>query len=70
MFLKQAANDKLVEVLSVADLFNPNHADLVGRYHAGEELQEPEKFAKADLIFPSGEKLPQCWTDAHYRDAR
>ena len=27
-----------------------------------------EKFAKADLQFPSGEPLPRCWLDAHYRD--
>ena len=69
MYLKHEANGKLVEVLSLTDLFNPNHAALVGRFHAGEELQDPEKFAKADLIFPSGEKLPRCWIDVHYRDA-
>ena len=69
MFLKHAENGKLVEILSLLDLFNPNHADLVGRYHAGEELQDPEKFAKAALVFPSGEKLPQCWMDAGYKDA-
>ena len=69
MFLKQAASGKLVEVLSLLDLFNPNHETLVGRYHAGEELQDAEKFLKADLIFPSGEKLPQCWLNVHYRDA-
>ena len=68
MFLKHEANGKLTEVLSLTDLFNPNHGALVGRYHAGEELQDPEKFAKAELIFPSGEKLPQCWLDVHYRD--
>ena len=69
MFLKHEASSKLVEVLSLTDLFNPNHGKLVGRFHAGEELQDPEKFAKADLIFPSGEKLPRCWIDVHYRDA-
>jgi hypothetical protein len=69
MFLKQKANGKLVEVLGVGDLFNPLHASIVGRYNVGEELQEAEQFAKADLIFPSGEALPRCWTDVHYRDA-
>ena len=69
MFLKHAKNGKLVEVLSLMDLFNPNHDQLVGRYHAGEELQEPETYSKSDLVFPSGEKLPQCWVDIHYRDA-
>ena len=68
MFLKESATGKLVEVLSLNDLFNPIHQGLVGRYNAGEELQDPEKFAKSDLVFLSGEPLPRCWTDVHYRD--
>ena len=68
MFLKHKADGKLVEVLSLNDLFNPNHGELVGRYNAGEELQDPEKFPKTDLEFLSGEPLPRCWTDLHYRD--
>jgi len=68
MFLKHKADGKLVEVLSLNDLFNPNHGELVGRYNAGEELQDPEKFPKTDLEFLSGEALPRCWTDLHYRD--
>jgi hypothetical protein len=39
----------------------------MGRFHAGEELQEPERFAKADLSFPSGEPLPRCWLDPGYQ---
>jgi hypothetical protein len=53
---------------ALRDLFNPMHASLVGRYHASEELQDPEQFAKAHLIFTSDETLPKCWTDVHYRD--
>ena len=68
MFLKHRSTGKLVEVLSIRDLFNPMHPNLVGRYHAGEELQDPETFAKADLAFCSDEPLPRCWTDVHYRD--
>ncbi len=68
MFLKHRESGKLVEVLSLRDLFNPIHVILVGRYHAGEELQEPETFVKSDLIFLSNESLPQCWVDVHYRD--
>lgn len=69
MFVKQKATGKLVEVLSMRDLFNPMHSFLVGRFHAGEEAQDPEKFEKEDLVFPSGEDLPRCWIDVHYRDA-
>ena len=36
----------MVEVLSLNDLFNPVHPELVGRYNVGEELQDPEKFRK------------------------
>jgi hypothetical protein len=68
MFLKHSSTGKLVEVLSIRDLFNPMHPSLVGRYHAGEELQDPETFAKSELTFCSGEVLPRCWTDVHYRD--
>lgn len=68
MFLKERSSTHLVEVLSLEDLFNPTHADVAGRYHYGEEAQDPETFAKIGLVFPSGEALPRCWTDAHYRD--
>jgi hypothetical protein len=68
MFLKHRETGKLVEVLGLRDLFNPIHSTLVGRYHAGEELQDPETFAKSDLIFLSDEPLPKCWVDVHYRD--
>ncbi|MCB1863915.1 MAG: acetyltransferase [Chromatiales bacterium] len=68
MFLKHRENGHLVEVLSLADLFNPNHPNIVGRYHYGEEMQDAEKFGKSALVFPSGEALPQCWRDVHYRD--
>ncbi len=68
MFLLQKSTSNLVEVLTVHDLMNPVHTQIVGRYHAGEELQEPEKFHKEDLLFQSGEALPRCWTDANYRN--
>ena len=68
MFLKVISNDHLVEVLNVADLFNPFSTEVEGRYHYGEEAQEPEKINKNVLIFLSGENLPKCWTDPHYRD--
>jgi hypothetical protein len=68
MFLKQKAQGHLLEVLSMKDLINPLHDYIVGRLHYGEELQDPEKFMKDDLVFPSGEALPRCWVDVHYRD--
>ncbi|HWO99914.1 MAG TPA: acetyltransferase [Methylococcus sp.] len=69
MFLKRKQDGHLVEVLGLSDLFNPNHKMVPGRLHYGEEMQDPEKFDKSDLIFPSGEELPRCWVDVHYRDS-
>ena len=68
MFLKDKSNGDLVEVLELAMLFDPNRAEIKGRYHAGEEMPEPAVFKKATLVFPSGEALPRCWIDAHYKD--
>ncbi|MEY6433652.1 acetyltransferase [Thioalkalicoccus limnaeus] len=68
MFLKEKSNGRLVEVLGLNDLFNPMRSTVVGRYHAGEEVQDAESFAKGDLVFCSGETMPRCWTDVHYRD--
>ncbi len=40
----------------------------MGVTHAGEELQEPDSYMKWEMMFPSGESLPRCWLDSHYRD--
>ena len=68
MFLKERSSGDLVEVLKLQDLFDPHAATLSGRYHHGEELQEPEAFRKDALVFPSGESLPKCWLDPHYKE--
>ena len=68
MFLKDNRNGDLVEVLDTGALFDPNQSTLQGRYHAGEEMPDPQSFGKVDLIFPSGESLPRCWIDPGYRN--
>ncbi len=68
MYLKRKSDGHLIEVLTLNDLFNPLHKEVIGRLHYGEEPQDPERFRKEDLVFPSGEPLPRCWTDVHYRD--
>ena len=68
MLLKNRANDHMVEVISLNDLINLNLDEVYGRSQEGEEQQDPEKFKKTNLVFLSGEELPRCWTDPHYRD--
>ena len=68
MILKHQPSSYLVEILEVKDLWNPFSDKVLGQFHAGEEMQEPELFTKSHLMFPSGEPLPICWMDAHYRE--
>ena len=68
MFLNERTTGHMVEVLSLGDLFDLIKDEVVGRYQYGEEVQDPEKFRKSDLVLLSGEPLPRCWTDPHYRD--
>lgn len=68
MLLKQKSNGHMVEVENFVDLINLNIDEVLGRYQEGEEVQDPDKFKKQDLVFLSGEKLPRCWLDPHYRD--
>lgn len=68
MFLKSKSSGDLVELLEVQNLCDPCKEEIKGRYHAGEEMQDPETFHKSDLIFPSGESLPQCWLNPDYKN--
>jgi hypothetical protein len=69
MFLKirHADDSSLVEVLNLQQLFDPFAQSVQGRLHAGEELQDPGELSKSELSFPSGEALPRCWIDPHYK---
>lgn len=67
MFLKHVNSGDLVEVLDMSVLVNPFEAAVPGRFHAGEELQDAARFVKKELVFPSNEKLPRCWTDPDYK---
>ena len=67
MYLRHSRSGDLVEVLDHQAMVDPCRPRLRGRFHAGEELQEPDLFNKRELEFPSGEPLPRCWTDPAYR---
>ncbi len=67
MLLKSKKEDGLVEIADVSELINPFKAEVMAQIQAGEEEQPAEPFEKSDLIFPSGENLPQCWLDGDYQ---
>ena len=68
MLLQEKKTGDLVAVMDVQSLINPGENEITIRVQAGEEEQDPESKQKTDLIFPSGEDLPRCWLDAHYRN--
>jgi len=68
MLLKRRQNGHLVEVISLQDMFNVLREEIIACDQVGEEMQDPEVYRKADLLFLSGEELPRCWTDPHYRE--
>ncbi len=68
MFLKEASSGHLVQVLNLTELTNPFENRTQVQFQQGEELPDPEYIHKEQLVFPSGEALPRCWTDSHYRD--
>ena len=68
MFLKERDSGHMVEVLNLNDLFDLYRDEILARSQYGDEAQDPENFKKSSLIFLSGEELPRCWTDPHYRD--
>jgi len=69
MYLKHQGSGDLVEITDLPALFNPLQTVVSGRFHAGEEMQDSQSFTKQELIFPSGEALPRCWSDANYKAA-
>lgn len=68
MFLKRKDNDNMIEIIDLETLADPALPSVMGRQHAGEEMQDEERFEKEDLEFPSGEALPRCWIDLHWRE--
>ena len=67
MFMKEAQSGDLIRVLEFQQLASPLAKAIDGKRQAGEEEQDEREFCKADLVFPSGEPLPQCWTDPKYQ---
>ena len=67
MLLKSKEDDALIEIQEVDELIDPFKEEVMGQMQEGQNEQPPESFKKSDLVFPSGEKLPQCWVDSNYK---
>ncbi|MEL6439197.1 MAG: acetyltransferase [Cyanobacteria bacterium J06621_8] len=67
MLLKSKQNNRLVQVNQLSELLDPYKQEVMAQIQAGQNEQPAEPFKKVDLIFPSGENLPQCWLDSNYR---
>ena len=67
MFIQNRKTHDLIVILTIEELYDPYTSKVSGRFQHGEEEQDSEYFDKTDLIFPSGEELPACWVDPHYR---
>lgn len=70
MFLRHKPSNDIVEVMDLEALFDPFRIEVKGRFHAGEEMQDPTGFRKSDMLFLSGEHLPRCWVDPHYKERK
>ncbi len=67
MLLKEKQSGELVKISEVDQLINPVQASITGQIQGGQAEQLPKSFQKSTLVFPSGEALPRCWSDADYR---
>ncbi|MDQ6992906.1 MAG: acetyltransferase [Mariprofundus sp.] len=67
MFLKNRESGDLVQLIDMKEVMDPYVEKVSVRFQAGEEVGDPVTVVKTALVFPSGEPLPACWLDAHYR---
>lgn len=68
MFLRENQSGDLVEVIDLQALTNPFRQQITIQFQHGQDLCDPELIDKDALTFPSGEPLPRCWFDGHYRE--
>ena len=67
MLLVSKRTSDLIRIDEMHELIDPLSSTVTGRDQSGEEEQDPAAYPKSELIFPSGEPLPHCWTDPNYR---
>ncbi|WP_071191390.1 acetyltransferase [Trichormus sp. NMC-1] len=69
MFLQLKDSHNLVKIVDIQELLDPSSEIVHAKDQEGQEEQETDIYQKEELVFPSGEKLPRCWLDAHYRES-
>jgi len=67
MLVRNVNNGDLAQVENLEQLTDPNEKTVMIHYFAGEEIGDSTSANKTDFVFPSGEALPKCWLDPHYR---
>ncbi len=68
MFLKHSQTGDLVEAIELRAIFDPFVESIQARSQTGEDTMDIDSYEKSELLFPSGEPLPLCWRDSHYRE--
>ncbi len=67
MLMRDKETGDLIQIVDLEQLASPFDEAVAGRNQAGQEEQDTKKYSKSSLTFPSGEQLPQCWTDSDYQ---
>jgi len=68
MYLKHAPSEELVEVIDLQDVVNPFSSSVLVRSYRNDKQQRAERLPKHELVFPSGESLPKCWTQSTHQE--
>lgn len=68
MLLQDKETGSMIEINDIVALINPLEQAVLAQDQEGQEEQDPEKFEKKNLVFPSGESLPRCWVDENYQN--
>ena len=66
MYLKHTPSGDLVEVIDLQDVINPHSPTVRARIYCDEVIRRAENILKSELVFPSGESLPLCWSDGAF----
>ncbi|GAA6166410.1 hypothetical protein [Sessilibacter corallicola] len=70
MLLKIKVSGSLVEACSLSELTDPCSKHIRVKQLRGYRNAKPVHLLKTDLVFVSGEELPNCWMEVNARGRR